>query len=127
MNDSAGTPWTLTMPAGGLLERNFTFTVPGTGAPYAISGFTWEYIARVNATDLTPGGLIDITTTPNSQGAIAVVTTASLSQVTLTLYPAATVGLTPGQYSHALWSNPSTSSAYPFAAGQLIIAGTAQP
>jgi hypothetical protein len=127
VNDSAGTPWTLTMPAGGLLERVFTLTVPGTGAPYDISGLAWEYIARVSATDTTPGGLIDVTTTPGSQGLITVVSTAAMSQVVLTLYPAATSGLTPGIYAHALWSDPGTSSAYPWVSGGLIIAGNPQP
>ena len=127
MIDSAVLTWTLTMPAGSQVQRNFSFTVPGTGAPYATSGLTWEYVARPTATDLTSPPLIQVTTTPSTQGVITVLSTTATPQLLLTLYPAATVSLTPAQYFHTLWSSPGSSNAFCWVSGNLIIQGTAQP
>lgn len=127
MADSGIIPWSLTMNAGSLLERTFTFTLPLTAAPYPLTGITaWEYVCRVTATD-TGTPLISITTTTVTPGVIAVTATSSLSQVLLTINPVATVSLTPQQYYHALWSSPGTTSAFCWVSGNLIIAGTAQP
>jgi hypothetical protein len=125
--DSAVLTWTLTMPAGSQVQRNFSFTVPGTGLPYGTSGLTWEYVARPTATDLTSPGLITVTTTPSSQGVITVLSTTATPQLLLTLYPAATVSLAPQQYFHTLWSGQGTSSAFTWVTGNLIIAGNPQP
>jgi len=125
--DSAVLSWTLTMPAGSQLQRNFSFTVPGTGAPYVTTGLTWEYVARPTATDLTIPPLISVTTTPNSQGVITVLSTTATPQLLLTLNPAATVNIAPGQLWHTLWSGQSTSSAFTWVTGNLIIAGNPQP
>ena len=119
-------PWTLTMPAGSLQSWTIGLAVPGTLAPYPITGFTWEYVVRPTATDLsTP--LIDITTAGNSQGQLIVTATSSASLVTVALTPAATVGLTPGQLFHSLWANPSTTSAFTWLSGNLIVLGNPQP
>lgn len=127
MIDSAVLTWTLTMPAGSQVQRNFSFTVPGTGAPYNTSGLSWEYVARPTATDLTSPALISVTTTPNSQGVITVLSTTATPQLLLTLYPAATVNITPGQLYHTLWSSPGSSNAFTWVTGNLIIAGNPQP
>lgn len=112
------------MPQGSVQEWAFTL-VQATPAqpPWPITGAAWEYVAR-------PAGggtaVIDITTSENSQGVLAVTGTDSLSQVLMSLYPAATADLA-GNYSHALWMNPGTDSAYAWFAGQLIVTAVAQP
>jgi hypothetical protein len=128
---SSVTPWTLTMPAGSLQQWNVGLTeisaTTGQEIPYPISGFTWEYVVRTSATDMTPGGLFNLTTTPNASGSLTVTSTASLSQVQVTIYPAATSSLALGPYAHALWANPGTTSAFAWVTGQLVIAGNPQP
>jgi len=69
--------------------------------------------------------LIDITTTTTTPGVISVNVPAG--QITLTINPAATVSIPPGQYYLSLWSNPGTSSAFCWLSGALIIQGTPQP
>lgn len=125
MSSNTGyTPWSLTMPVGSIQEWQFTFTVPATGALYPVTGFTWEWVVRVNPGDSgTP--LISLTTTPGAEGVLTVNTL--LSQVLLTVNPAATTGMAPGVYSQALWSNPSLSSAYCWLAGPLILQAAPQP
>jgi len=119
------------MPAGSLQEWAFTFTIAapfyGPSTPYPITGATWEYVVRANATDVgTP--LIDITTTPTSAGLITVTSTGSLSQVLLAIYPPATATLTPGSFYHALWMWPGNStSAFTWVTGQLVVQGNPQP
>ena len=44
-----------------------------------------------------------------------------------TIYPTATASLTPGAYSHALWQNAGSISAFCWASGSLMINGAAQP
>jgi hypothetical protein len=116
------------MPAGSLTEWTFTFTTtaPGGTTPYPIPGSTWEYVVRSTATD-TGSPLIDITTTPNSQGSLTVTSTATLSQVLLALAPAATVNLAPGTYYQTLWMDPGTSTAFTWLTGNLFIDGNPQP
>lgn len=128
---TAVSPWTLTMPAGSLEQWNFTFSsinqATGQSIPYPIAGATWEYICRTNATDTTPGGLFLITTTPSTYGQLVVTSTAILSQVQLTINPVATVNMVPQTYSHTMWMNPGTTSAYTWITGNLIIVGNPQP
>lgn len=123
-------PWQLTMPAGSLEQWTFTFTtisaLTGQQIPYPIAGATWEYVVRSSPTDLTPGGIFSITTTPDPQGNIVVTSTSSLSQIQLTLNPAATVNLAPQEYYHTLWMNQNTSSAYTWVTGVLTIVGNPQ-
>lgn len=120
--------WTLTMPVGSLQVWNFGFTNPGSGTPYSFSGITaWSFICRSTATDTTPGGLFEITELTTTPGNIVVTTTASLSQVALTINPAATASLTPTETFAALWSNPSTATAFCWLSGPLILQATAQP
>lgn len=127
---SAVLPWTLTMPAGSLEQWTFTFTTidatTGQSVPYPIIGATWEYVARVSAAD-TGTPLVSVTATPNAQGNIVVTSTATLSQIQLTLNPAATASLAPQEYWHTLWMQPGTASAYTWVTGNLIIVGNPQP
>ena len=120
--------WTLQMNAGSLQQYNFTLTVPGPFAttPWPLSGVTWEYVARTSA---TAGGspLIEITTSASAAGLLTVTSTASLSQVLLAMYPAATASLAPGTYYHALWADPATPSALAVFSGLLQVEGTPQP
>lgn len=116
------------MPVGSSQIWNFVFTNPGTGTPYALTGITsWEYVARPSATDATSPPLIDITLTTTTPGVITVTATASLSQVQLTINPAATSGIAPAELFHALWSNPGTSTQFCWLSGPLILQATAQP
>ena len=128
-NSSSVLPWTLTMPAGSLQEWEIGFTTSGSSGPvgpYPISGHTWEYVVRTSPADNgTP--LIDITTSGNSQGILIVTASTTLSQVLITLYPAATQGLAAGQYFHTLWQDPGTSAAYTWFTGNLVIDGNPQP
>lgn len=118
--------WTLVMPQGSAQIWNFVFTTLSTGAPYPIDGATWEYSVRD-----TPGDsgdpLFSLTTSGTSAGVLTVTATSSLSQVQMDLYPAATQGLTPGTYFHALWADPSTTGAYAWFVGQLQIQDVAGP
>jgi hypothetical protein len=119
------TPWTLTMPAGSVQEWQFTFTVPATSALYNITSIAgWEWVVRANPGD-TGTPLISITTTPSAPGSLTV--NNALSQVLLTVNPAATAGMAAGQYAQALWSSPSTSSAFCWLAGALILQAAPQP
>lgn len=124
---TAVNPWNLTMPAGTLTEWLFTLTLPGSGLPYPISTFTWQYVARLTATDLTIPPLIDVGTTVGSQGQLVVTSTATVSSVQINLAPAATENLTPGEYFHTLWSNPGTVSQFTWFTGTLLIVGNPQP
>lgn len=125
LNSSVPQVWNLTMGYGSLIEYLFTFTYPSTGALYDITGLTWEYVARATGTS-SGSPLISVTATPNSQGVLTV--TPSASTVLLTLYPAATSSLAPGNYSHSLWSDPgSATAAYTWFSGALTITGNAQP
>jgi hypothetical protein len=112
------------MPVGSVQEWQFTFTVPATGALYAIVGFTWEWVVRANPGD-TGTPLVSITTTPSAPGSLTVNT--GLSQVLMTVNPAATASMAAGQYTQALWSNPSTSSAFCWLAGGLVLQAAPQP
>ena len=129
-NSSSVQPWALTMPLGSLQQWTFQFTtvnqVTGQSQPYPITGATWEYAARLNATD-TGAPLIQLTPAPTTQGTLIVTATAALSQVQLDIYPAATQSLPAQTYSHALWMNPSTDSAFCWWEGPLIVQATSQP
>lgn len=116
--------WTLQAIVGSLKQYTFTFTL--ANAPYPIAGATWEYVVRAMAGD-TGAPVLSITTSPTGNGQLTVTATASLSQVALTLLPAATVSLAPGTYSHGLWMNPGTSSAFTWLSGSLILAANPQP
>lgn len=115
--------WNLQVPAGALQEWVFTFA-QADGTPYPLAGTTWEYVARTQPTD-TGTPLVKLTTAASAQGHLTVDETDS--QVTFTLYPAATASLTPGSYYHALWMDPGTADAYPWLTGALQVAGNPQP
>lgn len=125
-NSQVPQAWNLTMGYGSAQDWVFTFTYPSTGALYDISGIsTWEYVARESGT-ATGSPLISVTGSANSQGVLNVGT--ATSTVELVLYPAATSSLAPGQYVHALWSNPgSADSAFTWFSGVLQIDGNPQP
>ena len=129
-SSSSVNPWALTMPLGSLQQWLFTLTtvnaITGQSVPYPIAGASWEYVVRATPTS---GGtaLISFGTAATAQGVLTVTATAALSQVALTIYPAATQGLAADTYSAALWQNPSTGSAITWATGPLIIAGNPQP
>lgn len=134
MNSSSVQPWSLRMPSGSAQSWTFTFTTtaPGGFTPYPLTGSTWEYVARVSQTDTTSPPAIKITTTPSSQGLITVTSTATLAQVLLQIYPAATaIGtLTPGTLWHALWMNPGTTTETAIFGGLqslLLVEGTPEP
>jgi hypothetical protein len=116
--------WTLITGQGAAGQYAFTFTTPA-GAPYPIDGATWEYVVRDQSLAGTP--LLTLTTTPGTAGALSVTATGELSQVTLTLNPAATSGLATGTYSHALWMNPGTAGAYLWLTGSLQVNPVPQP
>lgn len=109
------------MGYGSLQNWLFSFIYPSTGAIFPISGFTWEYVVRNSAGST----VISVTTSSSAEGVLTVSTSASTVQ--LTLYPAATQSLAVGQYSHALWANPSTSSAYTWFSGTLVLGSNPQP
>lgn len=114
------------MSNGGVNTLTLTFTNPD-GSLFPITGLTWEYVARRDASDVVTASVIQVTTTPNSQGVISVNT--GTSQVTVTLYPAATLNL-PARavYAHTLWSDPGNStSATAWIYGGLVINQVAQP
>jgi len=116
--------WNWQIPAGAESGANFQIQNPD-GTPYPISGATWEYVVRSAAA----GGLaleFSVTTTVNASGLLTV-TTSPTSNVALTLYPAATVNLSPGAYAHALWMNPGTSAAMLWVTGTLTVTAVAQP
>lgn len=119
------------MAAGSLVQYTFTFSTvnqtTGQSTPFNITGATWEYIVRATATDTTPGGIFTITTTPSTSGSIVVTSSATVSQVQLTINPAATATLAPGSYVHALWMNPGTTTAYTWVTGSFIVTGNPQP
>jgi hypothetical protein len=121
-NSAGPQAWNLTLGAGSAQDWVLTFTYPATGALYPISGLTWQYVAR----DAAGSAVISVTATANSQGALNVGT--ATSTVELLLYPAATSSLTPGQYAHAVWSDPgSASTAYTWLAGDLTVTANPQP
>lgn len=121
--------WTLNMPAGSLQQWTLTLTspAPASSPPYPIpGGATWEYVVR--ATAVSSGSpLFSVTATVSASGLITVTSSAVLSQVLLAVYPAATSGLTPGSYAHALWLNPGTATAVCVFAGLLTVEPAAQP
>jgi hypothetical protein len=116
--------WTLQAITGSLKQYTFTFTQGN--APYPIAGAMWEYVVRPTPGD-TSTPVLSITTAPSANGVLAVTATSSLSQVALTLYPAATVSLAPGTYSHGLWMNPGTAEAFTWFTGSFVLAASPQP
>jgi hypothetical protein len=117
--------WNWQVPNGSVGPVTLVITNPD-GSPYDIDGLTWEYVVRPGAVVPVGAVLFSLTTTPNESG-LLVVTTSPTSQVAVTLYPAATAGLSPGTYTHALWSNPGTDTATLWAAGRLLVVAVAQP
>lgn len=117
------TPWNLSMPAGSYGAWELAFAT-GT-QPYPITGATWEYVARTSQADLTVPPLIKITTTLSAAGLLTVTTAAAT--VLLEIYSAATAGLAPGTYYHAVWMDPGDDDAFAWVTGSLIIAGNPQP
>jgi len=116
--------WNWQIPVGAESGANFQIQNPD-GTPYPISGATWEYVVRAAGTSAgTP--VISVTTTANTEGALTV-TTSPVSNVALTLYPAATATLSPGSYSHALWMNPGATTAMLWVTGTLTVTAVAQP
>jgi hypothetical protein len=130
-SSSSAQSWALRMPVGSAQNWTFTFTTsaPGGTTPYSISGSTWEYVARTSLTDAgTPA--VKITTTASAAGLITVTSAATLSQVLLQIYPAATSSLTPATYYHSLWINPGLTMAQAIFSGlesPLILEGASQP
>ena len=114
--------WTLEMPVGSLAEYLFTFTYPSTGALFPISGATWQYVGQSGTGSRSSRS----PRSANSQGVLTVGTAASTVQ--LNLYPAATQTLAAGNYTHALWMNPgSSSAAFTWFNGSLILGSNPQP
>lgn len=128
-NSTATNQWNLRMPAGTLQQWYTTFTTgaPGGTTPYRITGSTWEYVARTSQTDVSEPPLVSVTTTLTSQGVLLVTASATVSNVLLQLYPAATAALAPGTYYHSFWQDPGTESAYCWWTGLLLIDGNPQP
>ena len=120
--------WTLELAAGSSIQITFTFTTgaPGGVTPYPITGATWEYVVRPSATD-SGDPTFSVTTSSSASGVIVATATSVLSQIVLTLNPAATASLTPGGYSHALWQNPGETTAFTWMTGTLMITGNPQP
>jgi hypothetical protein len=120
--------FTYRMAAGSVQEItcSFTATYAASTGPWPITGATWEYVVRETATD-TGSPVFSVTTASSSSGLITITDTGTVSQALLSLYPAATAGLTPGTYFHALWMNPSTPGAYAWFSGNLMIYGCPQP
>ena len=114
--------WNEIIDRGSALQFVFTITALD-GSPYPMDSVTWEYVLRKT----TGVEVCSITTTPSGNGKIVVTSTDELSQVTLTIDPAATADLATGAYQHALWMNPGTANAYPWAAGSLQINSVSQP
>ena len=119
--------WTLRMAAGSLQQWQFAFTIndPSVIEPYPIDGATWEYVVRDTATD-TGSPVFSITTAASAAGLITVTSSATVSQVALDIYPAATAALD-GTYYHTLWMDPSTSSQFTWVTGNLLVQGNPQP
>lgn len=115
-----------TVNTGGVNTAVFTFQ-NADGSLYNITGLTWEYVVRRDASDPITTAVIEVTQTPNSQGAVTVNTGAST--VTVTLYPTATVNLAARTvYDHSLWSDPGdTVNATVWASGGFITNQVAQP
>lgn len=93
--------------AGSLWRR--TFTITDDSGPVDLTGLSWEFVIRPNATDATVPALVSVTTTPTAQGQIDV--TPAEGIVTVTLTRAATALLGKGARPHALWSNPGQDDA----------------
>lgn len=131
-NSSSAQPWALTMPIGSLQQWTFTFTtvnpVTGQSGPYPITGATWEYVARVNATD-SGTAPISFGTAATSQGVLVVTpgSGSTASTVQLNIYPAATQSVAPATWSHSLWMNANSGSALSWWSGLLILQATSQP
>lgn len=122
--DSPGGPieWDASISKG--TNRQFEFVIKAlNGTPYPMGGTTWAYIVRAQ----DGSEVVDITTTPTSEGSLTVTATDDLSEVTLTINPAATAALDPGTYQHALWMNPGTVNAFVWASGPLQINSVPQP
>jgi hypothetical protein len=111
---------------GGVNTVVFTFQ-NADGSLYPITGLTWEFVVRRDASDAVTPSVISVTQTPNSQGLVTANTGAST--VTVTLYPAATLAL-PARtvYAHTLWADPGgTTTATAWVWGGFIINQVAQP
>lgn len=108
---------------GSLAQASFVFQ-NDDGSLYNITGATWEYVVRIGPSDRSAAPLLSITTTSTSAGVLVVTT--STSTVALTINPAGTASLKPGIYSHTLWMNPNTTTAYAWLTGQFTLNAAAQ-
>lgn len=113
--------WSNGTPQGSSATWQFGFT-NSDGTNYPIAGLSWEYVIRALG---YPNVQVAVTTADSANGVLTADTAAST--LTLLLKPAATSGLTPGRYSHALWSNPGTDSAFCWVAGTFDVLVAAQP
>jgi hypothetical protein len=116
--------WNLNTGQGSAAQYAFTLTTL-SGAPYPVDDTTWEYVVRPVSGLGDP--LMTITTTPTADGSLTVTSTDVLTQVTLALTPVATSGMAAGPYSHALWMDPGTDSAYCWLTGALQVNLIPQP
>lgn len=116
--------WGAEVAGGYQYTQNFQLQNPD-GTPYPVGGATWEYVVRSSPTDASLTPLIKITPSANSQGVVTVATSPN-TVVSVTLNPAATAGLAPGVYAHALVMNPGTSSAMPWIIGSFTVDAVAQ-
>lgn len=111
--------WGWSTPAGSVAQATISFydisAAAGQQIPAASFPSTWAYV--------TAG--FEFTTDPgHASGWIEVL---AGSQLRLTVYPVATVGLS-GQYQHALWANPGNSTlAQVMLSGTLTVTPTPQP
>lgn len=100
--------WNAFTPAGSQWIQAFTLQ-NDDGTPVNVTGWTWEFVIREHVTDATSPALVQVTTTPSSQGYITVDTVTGT--VTVVLNPAATALLSKGARPYTLWSNPGTTTA----------------
>jgi hypothetical protein len=86
------------------------FTMRGDdGRPLDLTGLTWELVIRPSVTDTATPALVQVSTTPSTQGYITV--DPATATVLAVLAPAATALLGKDARPYALWSNPHTTTA----------------
>lgn len=114
----------VTNPQGSAITQVYVLT-NADGSLYPLTGVPVEYVVRLDAVDTSVTPLLKLTTSSSAAGVVSVNT--STSTVTVTVNPAATLAFAPGLYAHALWTNPTLTTALVWVRGQFITQGVAQP
>lgn len=124
------------MPLGSLSGWQMTMYQADQISPFIIAGHTFEYVVYDSPFGASPAPSLLVklrsdapgSPTPAGAGLLTVLSTLTQSSVNLSIYPPATLPLSPNTYFHALWMDYADPvNKLNLWWGQLMLDPTAQP